>query len=415
MIYEFKTTNDQVTFAYDSVNGLLLDESHSPLTHRMPVDPVGSHSTCRKSSSPHTLKITLGHGCNYDCTYCVQKDIGDPTERPTNNQTGPLIASIRRKLDVSRLSTIEVWGGETLLYWNDITTLMDEFDDERITWMLVTNGTLLSHKHVDKFLSLKGKVSVGLSHDGPAHTITRGPEFLHRKVDVIDRIQREGNGKIFMSFNVVLSQTNYDLFKIDKFFADYLTNNNLTPIPLVFELCRTYGDVSESASSVIQGAALKEYSAILKQYIDRKISDGINNTQTLLPDYGIFLGGSGVWNTSKTLVVEQQINFKSSCGADDPGTLSLTPAGNVRSCQNSDDRYLSGQIITIKDVSVKLDLNPKEKCGSCVVNRLCRGSCPLPLPKANFDVNCAIEYTHYYEILMGAFRLLYRTEISAAA
>ena len=105
--------------------------------------------------NPETIKISLGQGCNYSCGYCMQKDIGNPNERPLNGLTPMLIKNIRRHLDLSELVRVELWGGETLLYWRDMVPIMEEFDREGVTWYIPTNGTPLQHKHINLFKCLK--------------------------------------------------------------------------------------------------------------------------------------------------------------------------------------------------------------------------------------------------------------------
>lgn len=413
-------------FFYDNQTNGLLDPSGTALSRPWTEpehwddlkDRFGSTSIAK---NPETIKITLGHGCNYSCGYCMQKDIGNPDERPVNGLTPMLIKNIRRHLDLSGVKRIELWGGETLLYWRDIVSLMEEFDQDGLEWYIPTNGTPLMHKHVDFFTELKGHVAIGISHDGPGHESTRGPEFLHKKVDVLRRIQRECSpDKLQFSFNPVISRTNYDLFAINDFFRTFLEENNLDPVSLSYELGRVY-DASMAQNSthhVISGADLPLYADLLQRYLDANVAQfkerGTTRGGNLLIN-SLFHYGSGVLPYARTLEQQKVPLLRTNCGVDDKRLISMDMMGNVHTCQNTDDSFIGGNLMHIKGIRIKrVDLNRDDHCGSCHVRRLCHSSCPLDLGIAVLDTNCAVEKLHYSAIQRTAFKILFDSEISKA-
>lgn len=369
------------------------------------------------AKNPETIKITMGHGCNYSCGYCMQKDIGNPDERAVNGLTPMLIKNIRRHLDTSDTTRIELWGGETLLYWKDMVSIMNEFDTTGVTWYIPTNGTPLHHKHLDFFMKLKGNVAMGISHDGPAHETLRGPEFLHKKVDIFKRIAEECGTKVQHSFNPVISKTNYDLFEINNFFVEFFERNNLAPKQLSFELGRVYDETmaKNSTHHVISGEHIVKYGEILKAYLSAHVAQlkerGPSNGPLL--SNNLFHTGMGVLPYARTLQSQHVPLLKSNCGVDDSRLISLDMLGNIHTCQNTDDSFISGNLMNLKGVRIKqINLNRDDHCGSCDVRRLCKSSCPLDLGSAVFLTNHAIELVHYRAIQQTAFGLLFDSEIT---
>lgn len=421
-ISKFRIVRTGEYFFYDNDTNSILDNTgkslSTPFTPPADWDDLKERfGTDRIAKNPETIKITLGHGCNYSCGYCMQKDIGNPDERPSNGLTSTLIKNINRHLDVSQTTRIELWGGETLLYWKDMMPIMREFDREGLTWYVPTNGTPLNHKHLDFFMQLKGNVAMGISHDGPAHETLRGAEFLHKKVEIFRRIDQECEQKVQYSFNPVISRTNYDLFKINDFFVEFFNRHNITPRQLSFELGRVYDEsmAKNSTHHVIAGNDVPLYEKMLNTYLDAQLqqykSHGETRTGPLLAT-NLFHTGMGVLPYARTLHQQHVPLLKSNCGVDDSRLVSLDMLGNVRTCQNTDERFISGNLLDIKGIKIKqINLNRDDHCAQCEVRRLCKSSCPLDLGPATFAVNCAVEKVHYRAIQRAAFKLLFNSDI----
>lgn len=419
---KFQVVGTDVVFQYNNENNGLYDLNGNPLSQpwQQPADwddLKDRFGVITKSKKPETIKVTLGHGCNYSCGYCMQKDIGNPDERASNGLTPLLIKNIRRHLDTNELTRFELWGGETLLYWKDMMPIMEEFDREGITWYIPTNGTPLMHKHIDFFMQLKGNVAMGISHDGPAHESTRGKEFLHKKVEIFQRINEECDRKIQYSFNPVISRTNYDLFQINDFFGEFFSKHNLKQKGLSFELGRVYDETmaKNSTHHVINEHHIAAYKDILTRYLDAHITQYRQLGETMngpLLSNNLFHTGMGVLPYARSLQEQKVPLLRSNCGVDDSRLLSLDMIGNVRTCQNTDDTFTSGNLMHIKGIKIKrVDLNRDSHCGSCEVRRLCKSSCPLDLGKATHYTNCAVEKTHYRAIQQAAFKLLFNNDV----
>lgn len=419
-ISKFQIVRTGEYFSYDNDTNSLLDSRgnslSTPFTEPADWDDLKNRfGTDRIAKNPETIKITLGHGCNYSCGYCMQKDIGNPDERAVNGLTPMLIKNIRRHLDTSETTRIELWGGETFLYWKDMMPIMEEFDREGVTWYVPTNGTPLMHKHLDFFMQLKGAVAMGISHDGPGHEDLRGPEFLHKKVEIFQRIEQECGRKVQYSFNPVISRTNYDLFAINDFFGDFFSKHNIAPKQLSFELGRVYDETmaKNSTHHVITGEDIPKYNEILRRYLQGHTDQFFNHTdEASLLSTNLFHTGMGVLPYLRTLQTQHVPLLRTNCGVDDSRLISMDMLGNVRTCQNTDESYVSGSLMDIKGIRIKnININRDDHCSTCDVRRLCKSSCPLDLGSATFLTNCALEKVHYRAIQQAALKILFNSDV----
>lgn len=408
----FKIEKTGEVFLYDNALNTIVGPNGKPMG--LESELIAADPRFDKSDTPMTIKVILGHACNYNCSYCLQKDIGNPAERPKNIMTKELIKKLQKHLDLSKLARIELWGGETFLYWNDIIEIIGALDRPGLEWYLPTNGTILKLKHADFFSRLQGKVQIGISHDGPGHESLRGPEFLDRKVDVLRALRAIG---VEYSFNAVISTTNYDLFAIDRYFHSFLDNNGLDFVPVVYELGRTYETgACATENHVITATQIPEYREILKAYLRRHTQEYFHNdkwTSDMLLPTSLFHFGGGVLSYAKSLRQQSPIHHYSNCGADSPGLITVDMNGNLRTCQNTNEEYIYGNVASIGTAKVqKVDYNKNDFCSDCSVLRLCNRSCPLELPFETFLINHQIENAHYTEIQLSAFELLFESPIS---
>lgn len=118
--FEIKQTGQ--TFYYNNDRNSIVNAegqslSASPIhSEEWYAEQAAQNGVITKTNKPVGLRILLGHACNYSCSYCMQKDIGDPSERPENFWTPDFLESVEKYLDTSLLTRIELWGGEPFLY-----------------------------------------------------------------------------------------------------------------------------------------------------------------------------------------------------------------------------------------------------------------------------------------------------------
>lgn len=425
---------DQTIFYYDCEISGIHTKDKAPLSvpHHFPQEYIeyvtsrnlDSHKAIQKSDKPVMIKIILGHRCNFSCGYCLQSELSSKCDGEQRAKEKAKALSLKDNisihLNLADLKRIELWGGETFLYWHEIQALMEEFDRDGLTWYLPTNGTLIDQRHIDFFKTMKGTVCIGISHDGPAHTITRGPDFLERSVDVIRALQ-DAHPKIQFSFNPVISNKNYDLFAINRFFRDYLTRHNLSNVPLMYEIIQVYNLAEvrgDSRSYALMGEDLDRYKTILKDYLHAHFvqaktlpRDQIANGDLLITN--LYELHSGAMDFAKSLGMQDVMHSGAKCQADQPRQLSMDMDGNVRTCQNVGKEAIFGNISDINNVRVtNLDTNQGPHCATCRVRFLCNGQCPIKQHEDVFATNCKINKVHYSAIQDAAFEYLFGTEVT---
>lgn len=368
-----------------------------------------------KTNKPTALRILLGHACNYSCGYCMQKDIGNPNERPQNIWLNSFLKSIEKNLDLENLERIELWGGEPFLYWDDMVGIMTLLDAPNRHFFISTNASPLRQKHVDFFKTLKATVMMGISHDGPGHERLRGEDiFIKESVANVIKQFDEISPKIQYSFNCVVSATNYDLFKINDYFKHVADKLQLKHARISYIPARVYddSDSKNSADHVIKGDDLPKFKTIVNDFIKASIDQFKNGGDRIL-NSNLMEGNHGVIKYAGMTKYQVPITITSSCGADSADVLSMDIQGNVRLCPHTSEKFISGKLNNIKEIKiVNLDLDRKDThCYKCPVRRLCKSSCPIKFPDEVFLHNCRVEKIWYSAIQQNAFSLLFGEQV----
>ena len=368
-----------------------------------------------KTNKPTALRILLGHACNYSCGYCMQKDIGNPNERPENFWLPSFIESINTHLDLEQLERVELWGGEPFLYWNDMMAIMKLLDAPNRHFYISTNGSALRQKHVDFFKTIQATIMMGISHDGPGQELLRG-EDIFIKESVADTIRQLGemHPKIQFSFNTVVSAQNFDLFKINDYFKDVSNKLGLKHARLSFIPARVYDDTDSqnSADHVIKGDLLPEFKKMVDSYLKAAIKQVKEGGDRFL-NCNIVDNEVGVLRYALLTRHQIPVTMTSSCGADAADILSMDIRGNVRLCPHTSEKFTGGHINNLKGVKIiGLTLERKDThCSTCPVKRLCKSSCPIDFPTEVFLHNCRVEKIWYSAIQQNAFALLFGEEV----
>ena len=382
-----------------------------------------------KTNKPVRLRIILGQACNYDCTYCTQKDIGDPNERVKNDKLFDFITGFDEHIDRSELRRVELWGGEPFLYWNDMQPLMKFFDDENIEFYISTNGSTLMEKHIEFFNTLKGKISMTISHDGPGQEALRGDEIFDKpRVQKVVKMMDNSYPKIEYGFNSVITNTNYDLFAINDFFRNIRDSLELKHLSIGYEIGRTYESAIESDNhysfsyeNVIHGENLEKFKDVLREYFKQHTEQlktfGEDGLHSLIPNHNFEEreGSGSVLGYTRYTMLGQFPSRTTNCGVDWKRAIDLDLNGNVRTCQNVDTSHISGNINNLKHIkifAIDLDRKHEEHCSTCHVKMLCKSSCPIKLPAKTFLRNCNIEKIWYTEHLLASLNIIFDDEVS---
>ena len=438
---KWKIKNTGIEFSYCNKTNRLFEADGSlmmfPPEWNHHYDHQEVEQTSKKTNNPYALRITLGHACNYDCSYCFQKDIGNPSERPQNKSLDTFIQNLKDNLDLSELRRVELWGGEPFLYWNDIVPIMKFLDRPGLTFYISTNGSTLHDKHVEFFNQLESLVTIGISHDGPAQKEQRGEEIfdIERVKRVLKKID-DSYPHMRVGFNSVVTRQNYDLFKMNTFFKKVVEDLDLNHIVVGFNIARSYKEVIEvdhhysfDDEAVLSGRELIEFNSILKKYLEEqkhqyvehneKVNSGIESKygcrdSNLIPShYFTSSGGNSVIGFLKSLIHSIPLAGHTNCGSDNAKILSLDIEGNVRTCPHTGPKYIGGKLTKLEDARA-INLNFARKtghCDTCPNLKLCKSSCPIDLPKEVFLLNCGVEKIWYHQIQKTALSILFNSDV----
>jgi radical SAM protein with 4Fe4S-binding SPASM domain len=380
-----------------------------------------------KSNKPRRMRIQLGQACNYDCSYCFQKDIGSPLER-RESPFMDMFFNNMKKFDISDLQEIQPWGGEPFLYWKDMKKLFEFFDKPGMTWYISTNGSTLHKKHIDFFKRMKSRIQIGISHDGPGQEELRGEEIFDkpRVREVLKSIKEVDN--VSWSVNTVVTKSNYNVFEMSEFFYDIFKGLDSISTPWHYQVGRLYTDAlevdhhySQSDELILSGDELKQFGKLHRKFL-KVIKDSPMNY-----NYNNIDGMVNCTNFSHDVIqsIVRVINNQheqthaheasTNCGVDWKHNLDMDLRGNVLSCVHSDKKVRSGHMSNIHEVRlVGLDMarkkSPVRGCLKCPVRKQCSGSCPLKLSDETFEKNCAIEKTFYLGFMETALQLVLRCD-----
>lgn len=341
--------------------------------------------------TPRLLKIQLGLGCNYSCSYCSQ---GGQVEEPSSTHDAETF-----NLDwISETpKEVEFWGGEPLLYWKKIVAISDKVDDKYgpgVKRSIVTNGTLLTIDRID-WLYDHG-FSMAISHDGPGQHL-RGPDPLDdMEMRGIWRYAFEKMGER-CAINSVLTAKNHDLMEIWLWFEERLGTVKLN----VEDIVTDYGGVEMGLNDLkaMHESVKKHASSGMALVIPRVRWSVLHFFQTLA--------------IKKPLQGSHQI-----CGMDRKDQIAVDLHGNVLTCQNSgaNSGHKIGHISALDDVKLNTSTSfmNRENCSGCPVVHFCYGSCMF-LTGKEFQNSCRASYYYNLALLGGAIKLLTGKDVKSVS
>lgn len=187
------------------------------------------------------IYLMLGNECNLQCKYCLQHDIvNDQVCHTINPAVFKYIANAQKQQQ--RPIGITFFGGEPLIFWEQVKEFVLRLSVTGVKFGMVTNGKCLTQEKVD-FIN-ENNIGVGLSWDGYNTLKTRGYDVIKDKKDLLTQIK---------SLNVtgVVSQENYPLdfvCAVDEFDAEYYKKNQRhigINMDLIMDNCGNCGDLTE--------------------------------------------------------------------------------------------------------------------------------------------------------------------------
>ena len=140
------------------------------------------------TNKANVIFIMLGQSCNLSCKYCIQHSA---IERflPKSKINEDIFAFIKTCCDnVDHSINLRFFGGEPLLYFNDIKTIIEKTKGLNVTYSIITNGKMFNEEIVDVFN--KNNVSVTISWDGRNVDLTRHYDVMKDKFDIIKHLNK---------------------------------------------------------------------------------------------------------------------------------------------------------------------------------------------------------------------------------
>ena len=120
--------------------------------------------------------LHLGEECNLKCKYCYQSSLHDSRSLFKYELNEEFIRYLSDKYDGTD-TTIVYFGGEPLLYLDEIIKIENILKDKNIKRSIISNGLNLTPSIV-KYFNNDERLSFVLSHDGPNTDYLRGVDIL---------------------------------------------------------------------------------------------------------------------------------------------------------------------------------------------------------------------------------------------
>lgn len=363
---------DLSRFHYQYLDDAAADSGQRPFSPEQPL--LG------KSSAPRVLKVQLGLGCNYACSYCSQ---GGQKEEITSTQDAE---DFEFDWVEGRPEKVEFWGGEPLLYWKKLVPLVAKIDTKwpGVRRSMVSNGTLLTKDKIDWLFD--AGFSLALSHDGPGQSL-RGVDPLEDPAMLeLWRYAFQKFGER-ISINSVLTAKNHDLVDLWMWFEQRLGTVKIN----VEDVVTDYGGatMSEEELQAVYESVRKHACSGLAMAFPRLRWSMLQFMATLA--------------LKKPLLGGHQV-----CGMDRHDSLAVDLNGNVLTCQNAgaESGHKIGEVGRLDDVSLNsTSYMARPNCKSCPVVHLCYGSCMF-LKGADFESSCRSSYWFNRAVLEGVVFLL---------
>lgn len=380
MLFKIRDKSNKIYY-YDNITNVLhnvseetwqkLKQQYLPLQNKGVVKPFDfndkKYPFPKKQKHLSFLRIQVGLNCNFKCSFCTQST-GKFENVPVSNKSH--LDKFWEKFDEADISltekaSIELWGGEPLVYWKTLLILIPEirrrFPNNPLSFF--TNGTLLTKEKVD-FL-IKYNVTISVSHDALGYFLRGEDPLKDNKILEIWKYAKDKYTENNLPFriNCVLTQYNADLNKVDKFFKDYFGKDVFYRyegvVISMFDNCVQYAEFS------------KEYSEKLFSTLYEGLkNDHKNITKAIEPRLS---------NLIRVITYNYSAEFiPGKCNAMYPDVMTLDLDGNILDCHNVSPQYDKiGELPSIESCRVDKfkHWSLRKKCSDCIYLASCRGGC----------------------------------------
>lgn len=379
-------TSDFLTEELRKQIPILKPDLHRPQSFR-PTNPIG------KTKNLRLLKIQVGYGCNFKCTFCSQASTRSSQNfEALNPATFPLIDKLQdllRDHPAESEMRIEFWGGETLIYWSTVETLAREIRKRwpKIQLLLFTNGSLLKREIVESLVELR--VHVVISHEGAKQLDLRGREVPEKSRKLIQELHQRLFPYGLLSFNMTLGKDNFRLKETRRQLSQFF-EIPLNEVLLNFDVLMIFDEMSRRFH-LKNPVEIQEFTRDIFNEL-KSLGLESNWIPFLRENILDFL----------TLLAHPRPSLFQKCSMDRPDSLAIDMKGNVLTCQNTTaaSGHKIGHLDQFDEISLSTSTHwtRRESCQKCPVVALCRGSC-MYLEGELFDQTCDNYFAFYSGLL----------------
>lgn len=347
---------------------------------------------------PYHIRVFTGKDCNMRCSYCLQREHREEVQNkmPMNK----LVSEILRVVDNAPISTVQLWGGEPLMYFDEckkyISTFKEIEPNREYHFSTSTNGLVLKDLNIQKWI-LDNINGFTISWDGPGQSL-RGIDPLKNK-SIIKFIQKALDSNVRVCFNPVMTTSNFSILEYNKMLKSILDRDNYT-----LGQARALLPIDEVMAkyAVTNLDKINEYSMeISETLIYNKIPQWTfmyNNISLIWDSIGLFI----------------KPNY---CPGEKNSFLIIDQAGNLLTCANveadtiNETGYPSslGHITQLEKGArpefnfYNLKKERLDRCNNCFIFNLCKGGCPR-ISEQHMDIYCTNQMA---ELLPIYITLLY--------
>jgi uncharacterized protein len=360
---------------------------------RLRVKVKVSHKPLKRNSLH--VRIVLGRGCNLKCKYCLQHDSKTESMGDINIET--FYANLKRFVKNKKVGRVDFWGGEPLLYFNNIKYIHKRFSVEMgvKNFYFSTNGVMLDDEITDFIISNKIKISVSFDGDGQW---LRGYDLEHdeKVVSCLRRI----NGAGLVSFTPVVTKFNWNIYSFKEKLTSILGGGKFS-----IHFCPVIIADDEGHEYRIPEERLLDMSNMLyKNFIGGELQEA-----------------SFVLTTVSTFLknLRRQIS-QPSCLAAQKNYLSFDLEGNILACHNFNkdittsifnEKLCLGNILDFR-LGKKPKIPTKDwldrwnnQCFDCLVKHMCRGRCIFQRHEYE-EYNCKVNFYYFLAFFGFAVSLI---------
>ena len=328
-----------------------------------------------------TVFIMLGEKCNFSCRYCLQHPI--MTEQLAN-KINPDLAPYLRKLAENNRLHVMFYGGEPLLYFQNIVEIHQQLKDLNCSFGIISNGALLTDQMV-RYIH-DNNIGVSISNDGPDTELFRNKNVLE-DARLLAKYHRLG-----ANVSGVINAKNSDIRKLWCYWYEKGFDVERTNIDLIMDSGLTNKELTEFD--------WEQWESQMQDFTKKVVESMLTGRPTV----EMYLSNQYFGKLARIIPGRSDEEISESCSTKcgvGISTLNVDLAGDCYLCHNS-----SQKIGTIYDSYEQLvenfkpyDIyNKSEKCQNCPVFELCNGGCILVPQEARDRYYCRMMQTYF-----GAF------------